>query len=136
VLVGCGGTKAAEQERSVLLVSGRDDHGLIAEREVGLSRWIGGEPEAEVADGTLVRVEATHGEWIQVHALEGSAASGWINDYYLRGTAHVTRRVASFPLNTQVELLDVERGRVQVRSLETKHIGWVPRSAVTELPAG
>jgi hypothetical protein len=135
VLAGCGGEGKSDTARQILLVSGRDDHGLLVQKTVGVSRWIGGEPEAHVPDGTLVKVEATHGEWIQVRALERRPARGWVNDYYLRGTAHLTRPVSSFPMNAQVELLDVERERVRVRSLETKQVGWVPRHLVAENPA-
>lgn len=126
LLAGCGSNGAAEAERAVLLVSGRDDHGLLVQEQVGLSQWIGGEPEAHVPDGTLVGVQATRDEWIQVRALEGRRASGWVNDYYLRGTA--------FARNDQVELLEVNGSRVRVRSLETKRVAWVRREEVSELP--
>jgi hypothetical protein len=126
LLAGCGSEHAAQAERTVLLVSGRDDHGLLVQKQIGLSQWIGGEPDAHVPDGTLVRVEATHGEWIQVRALEGSRASGWVNDYYLRGTA--------FARDAQVELLEFDGASVQVRSLQTKRVAWMPRNAVSQLP--
>lgn len=127
-------TKRAAVERPIVLVSGRDDHGLLVQRTVGLSQFAGGEENTRVPDGTLVRVEATRGEWLQVRTLERTSARGWVNDYYLRGTAHITRRVAPFRRNTQVELLAVDASRVRVRSLELRQVAWVPRVAVSELP--
>jgi hypothetical protein len=47
---------------------------------------------------------------------------------------HITRRVASFRRNTQVELLAVDPSRVRVRSLDLRQVAWVPRAAVSELP--
>jgi hypothetical protein len=135
-LAGCGGGSAGTApERHVLLVSGRDDHGLVVQRTVGLSDWLGGEPSAQVPDGTLVRVESTHGEWIEVQALERTSARGWVTDYYLRGTAHVTRAIGSLPRNAQVELLELRNGRIRVRSTQTSDVVWVERRFVAELPA-
>lgn len=125
---------AGEIERRIVLVSGRDDHGVLVEPRIGVSRFVGGARRAHVSDGTLVAVEAVHGEWLQVRALEGTGARGWVNDYYLRGTAHLVRRVPPFPLNAQVELLAVEGAKVQVRALESGRVGWVPRAALAELP--
>jgi hypothetical protein len=136
LLSGFGGDAKSEQvARPIVLVSGRDDHGLLVQKTVALSRLPGGEATSRVPDGTLVRVEATHGEWLQVRALERTAARGWVNDFYLRGTAHLTRRVRPFPRGAQVEMLAVDGPRVRVRSLETKQVAWVPRRLLRELPA-
>lgn len=135
LLSGFGGTtKTVDVQRRIVLVSGRDDHGLLVQKTVGLSRIARGEPTSRVPDGTLVRVEATHGEWLQVRTLERTSARGWINDFYLRGTAHVTRRIAPFPRNAQVEIVDLRDNRVRVRSLDGRWIGWVPRRFLAELP--
>lgn len=133
-------TKRVAVERPIVLVSGRDDHGLLVQKTVGLSRFVGGETTTRVPDGTLVRVEATHGDWLQVRSLERTAARGWVNDFYLRGTVHLAggkggRQVGSFPFSAQVAVLEVKAGRVRVRSLDGKREGWVPRPTVTELPA-
>jgi hypothetical protein len=136
LLSGFGGDSKSEQlARPIVLVSGRDDHGLLVQKTVGLSRLPGGVATSRVPDGTLVRVEATHGEWLQVRALERTAARGWVNDFYLRGTAHLTRPVGNFSRGAQVEILAVAGARVRVRSLETKRVGWVPRRFLSELPA-
>lgn len=136
LLSGFGGeSEPAEVPRPIVLVSGRDDHGLLVQKTVGLSQFAGGEENTRVPDGTLVRVEATRGEWLQVRTLERTSARGWVNDYFLRGTAHVTQRVAPFPLNAQVELLELAGARVRARSIETGTVAWVPRAAVAELPS-
>lgn len=140
LVAGCGsGTAAVEPERSVLLLSGRDDHGLLADPKVGISRLIGDQPQWQVPDGTLVAVESSRGEWIEVSTLEGPRVKGWVNDYYLRGTAHLVPaqgrcRVGSFPANTQVELLEVAPRGVRVRALASRKEDWVARTAVQELP--
>ncbi len=135
LLSGFGGeSNPVDVPRPIVLVSGRDDHGLLVQKTVALSRFAGGQATTRVPDGTLVRVEATRGEWLQVRTLERTSARGWVNDYYLRGTAHITRRVAPFPLNAQVELLELAGARVRARSIETGRVAWVPRAALAELP--
>jgi hypothetical protein len=137
LLSGFGGeTKQVGVKRPIVLVSGRDDHGLLVQKTIGLSRLVAGETSSRVPDGTLVQVVATHGEWLQVRALEQTSARGWVNDFYLRGTMHVRQRVAPFRRNTQVEVLDVADGRVRVRSTQSKHVAWVERKLLGELPAG
>ncbi|HEX9994627.1 MAG TPA: hypothetical protein VGB14_16980 [Acidimicrobiales bacterium] len=136
--VGCGGDDggnagagAAEPApaRRVLIVSGRDDHGLLAEPAVALvTAPDATAPTGSVPDGTLVEVVATRGEWAKVRALEGAPAEGWVNDFYLRGTAHVACT------NEQVELLAVDDDRVQVRPAAGGPSEWVDRDAVSELP--
>jgi hypothetical protein len=134
-LSGFGGdSKSHDSARPIVLVSGRDDHGVLVQKTVPLSHWVGGAPTSRVPDGTLARVEATKGEWLQVRTLERTAARGWVNDYYLRGTAHVTRRVPPLPVNAQVELLELEGAQVRARSVESGEVAWVPRSAIRELP--
>jgi hypothetical protein len=127
----------------------------VAEPFVGVSAAPQGRPEARVRDGTLVAVTGTRGEWIAIRTLEGPAIRGWINDYYLRGTAHLIgsrpgcevraagrpagRPVATFPPDTQVELVAVvTRGKrewVRIRTLFGAATGWVDRRAVAELPS-
>ncbi|MDQ3823241.1 MAG: GW dipeptide domain-containing protein [Actinomycetota bacterium] len=152
---GCGGrAPESRPERPIVLVSGRDDHGLLAEPRVGLSQNPEGPPRVWVRDGTLVAVVGSRGEWLRVRATEGRAA-GWVNDYYLRGTVHLVapdpdcpvpawerpawRQSGAFPASAQVELLEVRRTGGQtwvlVRSLEDRRVGWVQRPAVSELPA-
>lgn len=130
-----GGEQAAKPEppRPILLVSGRDDHGLLVEPEVALSERPDGPAAARLKDGTLVRVVDTSGEWLKVRTLEGAARAGWINDYYLRGTVHLDCGSPLGP-SAQVELLDVDLGRVRVRSLEGGRVAWVDRTTLSERP--
>lgn len=130
VSAGCGAaTSPTATPPRVLIVSGRDDHGLLAEPVVALSRRPGGPPSQDrVPDGTLVAVVEARHEWIRVRALEGAEAEGWVNDYYLRRTAH---RACG---NQRVELLAVSAGRVRVRPTSGGAPGWVPRDNVAELP--
>lgn len=155
---GCGEeqrqTDEAAPQRSIVLVSGRDDHGLLAEPTIGLSEAPEGATKSRVGDGTLVFVIATRGEWLEVRTLEGPSAQGWVNDFYLRGVVHLFGRSAgcavrgrsrpggpialAFPGGSQAELLAVARvgGRswVRVRALADQREAWVPREVVSELP--
>lgn len=146
LLAGCGGEE--ERQRSLLIVSGRDDHGELVQESVSLSASPGGRAAAQVPAGSLVAVVETRAEWVRVRALRGGA-SGWVNDYFLRGAVHLVSAVRGCPLrtadgasyapNAQVELLGYERRGgalwVRARSLEGGREGWVPARAVSELPA-
>ncbi len=135
LLAGCGGSGGDGSEREILLVSGRDDHGLLAQRVVPLTRepdMEGGPSDPTVADGTLVRVVATRGEWARVKTLEGPRAEGWVNDYYLRGTVHVC--APTLPRSTQAEILALDFGRARVRTLTDPRVVVVPRDSLSELP--
>lgn len=144
LLAACGGEEPA---RSVLIASGRDDHGELMHATVGLSAEPEGPAAAEVAAGSLVAVVDTRGEWIRVRSLRGDAA-GWVNDHDLRGVAHLVAPVPGCPVpsrgggtfapNTQVELVGYERSRaaiwVRVRTVEGGREGWVRARALSELP--
>lgn len=145
LLAGCGGEE--QRQRSLLIVSGRDDHGELVQRTVALSAEPAGRAATTVPAGSLVAVVETSGEWIRVRSLEGKA-TGWVNDYFLRGVAHLVavpgcpvpkRDGGAFKPNTQVELLAHERrggaAWVRVRSLAGGSEGWVRRAALSELPA-
>ncbi len=136
VCAGCGGEDEAtkpEPPRPILLVSGRDEHGLVVEAEIVLSERPDGPVAARLKDGTLVRVTDTRGEWLRVRTLEGAVREGWINDYYLRGTVHLDCGSPLGP-SAQVELLEVDLGRVRVRSLEGGRVAWVDRATLSERP--
>jgi hypothetical protein len=144
LLAACGGEEPA---RSVLIASGRDDHGLLAQKTVSLSAKPEGAAVAEVPAGSLVAVVETRGEWIRVRALQGEAV-GWVNDYYLRGVAHLVAGVPGCPVpkrgggtfepNAQAELVAYERRAgalwVRVRALVGGNDGWVRPHALSELP--
>jgi hypothetical protein len=135
LLAGCGGGE--KPARQILLVSGRDDHGLLVQDRVELSHDPGVVASHEhgthdVPDGALVRVLETRGEWIRVATLEGPRREGWLNDYYLRGTVHVCG--GPVPRGAQAELLSVSKDGVRIRTLVGAHEASVPRGALSELP--
>ncbi len=152
LLGACGGD--AGPQRSVLLVSGKDDHGFPALATVELLREPEGVAVTGVADGTLVAVRSTRGEWTEVVSLDGEQERGWVNDFYLRGTVHVVGDDPACPVplvgepgalpfaelraSEQVELLDVHEvdgeAWVGVRPLQRPEVGLVPRRWIQELP--
>jgi hypothetical protein len=85
----------------ILMVSGRDDHGLLQDPLVPLYHA----PDdnivvARVADGSLVRVVGQRSEWIRVQMITDEHATGWVHDYYLRN------RMIRTDGGGQVDLLD------------------------------
>lgn len=160
VLGGLGpGDPVADVGRPIVLVSGRDDHGLVELDEVPLLA----EPALEgdevvvttVPDGTLVRVLGDDGgSWLEVVPLAGGLA-GWIDDHRLRGTAHVVGEepacatplhaeaagpvLAELRASEQVELLDdhtTPDGElwVGVRTLQGGELGLVPAARLSQQP--
>jgi|GEM_PF-3313289 len=148
----------AGPERPIVLVSGRDDHGFLAQESVTLlaspAAEGDGEPVAEVPDGTLVRVLGDDGgTWLEVATLDGTA-TGWVDDFFLRGTAHVVAVdeacpaalradvdgpvLAALEPSEQVELVDDHTVDgvtwVGVRTLTDQLLGMVPAERLRELP--
>ena len=74
--------------RPIVLVSGRDNHGLLAGPFVSLQR-APDDPAvlATVADGTFARTLEVRGEWLRVQVIAAPETAGWVNDYYLRDRA-------------------------------------------------
>lgn len=92
----------------VVMISGRDDHGLLQESLVSLFRA----PDdntvvARAADGSFARVVEQRGEWIRVQLLGSPDVVGWVNDFYLRG------RVIRTDGGGQVDLVDAREVRGQ-----------------------
>lgn len=151
------GRAAAAPPRPVLLVSGKDDHGLPAQAHVALTAdpVFGARATTEVDDGTLVRVLEARGEWHRVAPLERTGQSGWIHDFSLRGSVHVRAldgcRVPlspapgvpgddGLPDSAQAEMLGAARRRgalwIRIRGLAgARPAGWVRRDVLDELPA-
>jgi hypothetical protein len=81
---GCG----APPGQSIVMVSGRDDHGLLARPAVGLQRSptdatiVGSAP-----DGAFVTVVREDRSWLLVRTLVAPIEEGWVNDHDLRGVA-------------------------------------------------
>lgn len=141
-------------DRPIVLASGRDDHGLLANPTVDLLDAPSGQVVGSVADGTLVEVLATEATWLRVRALTADGITGWVDDFHLRGTAHLVGEppacpvatygddgasvYAAVPPSTQVELFDHHRtpdgAWVGVRPLGEEEIVLVPEDVVQELP--
>lgn len=153
VAAGCGGTAAGTEgsrpdgrpDGRLVLVSGRDDHGLLAQETVALYGAPGrSDAVAEVADATLVRVVRIDGTWLRVATVEGPAAEGWVDDYYLRGEVRLVGeaptcagRLAGRPVEggTPVVVSAVRGGQVLVAtSADPGWRGWVSRGDLQELP--
>ncbi len=151
LLVACGGSAA---ERPILLLSGKDDHGLVAESEVEILDRPDGRAVGMVPDGTLVYVLGEDREWLEVETLEGRRVVGWVNDFYLRGQVHVVgdppacpvplrgepggQAFAELAASQQVVLVDHHGDWVGVRPIGAGRLGVVPRAFVSELagPSG
>ncbi|WP_331112894.1 hypothetical protein [Oryzihumus sp.] len=130
----------------LVLVSGRDDHGELAEPAVALSATVqGSRTVAAVPDGTLARVVASDGQWQEVQSLDGTPARGWVDDFHLRGVVHLVGPAPTcsprfdaghLAPGTQAVVLGVGAGgALRVRTLGTRALtGLVPRADVRELP--
>lgn len=146
---GCGGAASGNEgqrpDGRLVMVSGRDDHGLPAQATVALYGAPGGsDTVGEVADGTLVHVTRIEGSWLRVATAEGPAAAGWVDDFFLRGEV---RLVGAAPTcasrlggesvagGTPVVVSAVRGGRALVASsADPQRRGWVPRGELQELP--
>jgi hypothetical protein len=119
----------------ILLVSGRDDHGLLAQPTIALTSAPRAESRvAQISDGTLVRVLEERGEWLRVQAIASPQPAGWINSYHLRSRALWQER------GTQVTFVDARmRGdqvEVWVRPIDNSHgPAWVAASRLHEIGA-
>lgn len=127
---------AASAPGPIVLVSGRDDHGLVARAAIGLQR----SPEdgtfsGSVPDGTFVRVVGQRGQWLQVRSFSVPAEQGWVNDFYLRSIAVRTDPPA------QVRFADAQVRDGALMILVTPASGpsapgeWVPASILREVGA-
>lgn len=147
LVAGCGSSAHGHEQRPadrLVLVSGRDDHGLVAEKRVPVFAAPQSSDRAGlVADGTLARVTEVDGQWLHVATVEGPRVRGWVDDFYLRGVVHLVgpapscratvggRRVTA---GLQVVVQRLSGSRVKVRSVTQPTLrGWADRDAVQEL---
>ncbi len=91
---GCGGAATGDgtsrPDGRLVLVSGRDDHGLVADEFVPVYAEAGSDAEVgTVPDGTLAHVSESDGSWLHVVSAEGTPVDGWVDDYHLRGVVHL-----------------------------------------------
>ena len=129
----------------LVLISGRDDHGMVAAERVPLYTRVEGRTRAgTVADGTFARVLATDGQWLRVRTVEGRRVTGWIDDFFLRGTSRLVGPAPSCavrlagrtePGGTLVVVRGTSGRRMRVETVAGRvTTGWVPRGALQELP--
>lgn len=96
---GCG------PSTSVAMVSGRDDHGQLQRRALGLQASpTDAAIVGTVEDGTFVLVQRRDGPWALV-TTPGVTQEGWIEDHYLRGEAVLVDP----PPPRRVTFVDAER---------------------------
>lgn len=120
----------------LVLVSGRDDHGLLAQHEVSvLAEPAGRAVVGRLHDGLPVRVVEERGEWLRVQTLDRPAVTGWVNDFHLRDRAVWLER------QVQVRLVDArvdgETLLVGIRPLAepSAALSWVPVEQLREVGA-
>ncbi len=132
-------------EPRLVLVSGRDDHGMVVTDEVALYDTPEGDRQvAVVHDGTLAEVLDTEGQWLQVRTVEGGPAIGWVDDFVLRGEARLVGAPPSCSVRvggtvrdggTLVVVRRLEAGRVLVDTVTPPVVrAWARRSDLQELP--
>ena len=138
-VAGC----AEEDDGHLVLVSGRDDHGFVAMAPVPLvdrpqgTRDVGG-----LADGTLARVHRVDGQWLEVEAVEGRPARGWVDDVRLRAVVHLVGPPPScvpaldgraVEAGAQAMVLDLRGTTARVRLVRGGATAAVERAQVREL---
>lgn len=115
----------AQQRASgaIVMISGRDDHGLLQEPSVSLFDAPQGDTVvARTPNGTFARVVEQRGEWLRVQLLGNPQAVGWVDDYYLRS------RLLRTDAEVQVDLVDARELGSQV------YVGVRPVSAPEATP--
>lgn len=141
-VTACGAPdQLADGTRRVVMVSGRDDHGLVASENVVLrSAPDGADVVGHLPDGTLAQVRAVRGTQVQVSS---SGVTGWVDDFVLRGElrlagpppgcgVHLAGR--DLPAGTRVEVLSLYEDTAKVRLLDPpRTVGTVPVSDIAEL---
>jgi hypothetical protein len=86
VIGSVAGSCGAVPRQSVVMVSGRDDHGLLARPAIGLQRSPTDTTVVGSArDGTFVTVLQEDRSWLLVRTLVAPIEEGWVNDHDLRG---------------------------------------------------
>lgn len=136
---------AATSADRMVWVSGRDDHGMVAEESVAVydgpdgSRVVG-----RVPDGTLAHVLSTDGQWLRIRTADGRPVTGWIDDFFLRGQVRLVGAAPGCAVELSgrwqeggalVVVRDLRGDRARVESVADPDVrGWVLRSDLQELP--
>lgn len=137
-LAAFGGGCGLLDRPSVVMVSGRDDHGLLERRAIGLQASPT-DPTVvgTVEDGTFMLVTRRDGPWAYVKTpseAAGVAEEGWIPDQHLRGEAVLVDP----PPPRRVTFTDAERmgGVMMVNVRFADGTGqWVPATSLREVGA-
>jgi hypothetical protein len=115
VLAGCAGAVGQDGSGPIVLVSGRDDHGLLQLSQVPLyAEPEGGAIIGDLPDGSFAEVLEVRGTWLEIQSLADPTTTGWIDDFFLRDRAllHNSQQVRLLasrgrdPVEIQVETLD------------------------------
>jgi hypothetical protein len=127
-------TAATSADNRIVLVSGRDDHGLLETPHIPLYPTPGSNAAlALLHDGDFARVLEIRGNWLRIQALTPAQETGWIDDYYLRGKALRTdgggqvEFAAARLVNEQVYIAVYPLGQ------KTEVITWLPNTALREV---
>lgn len=151
-----GETLATQEGPLWVLLSGVDEHGLIAEHELALLQ----EPDAAAGPGPIVHtgvpaavLEIRHGgpqnlqRFYRVETINGD--TGWISDYYVRRVAYLYKadsetvplfaapegqEVARLPNISPVAVKQPNGAWWLVQSVEDGTLGWVQAELVKESP--
>lgn len=123
----------ADGSGAIVMVSGRDDHGLLQQAELSLvSEPEGATVSGYIADGSFAEVLEVRGTWLRVRSIADPSFNGWIDDFYLRSQAALHNR-------EQVTFVGAEPGppvRVEVRLVEADDEPfWVAADHLTEIGA-
>jgi hypothetical protein len=125
------GQACAVSTGPIVMVSGRDDHGLLARPAIGI------QPSptdiavvASVPDGAFVRVLRTQGSWLLVRTVEATPKEGWIDDHYLRDAA-----VLDGTTRVSFKDADVRGDETWVLVAAPGGDRWVPARALREVGA-
>lgn len=133
---------------AVVLVSGRDDHGVEVTDTLPLHASPDGPVTGRLDADTLVQVHEEQPPWLLVTSLEGDRRTGWVDDFVLRGTLHtvvpetpacpVPTAEGELPASAQVRVVDLHTtptgtqvGVIPVAGGSEHHL---PRAWVRELP--
>ena len=121
---------------TIVLISGRDDHGLLADPQVTLyDAPSSTTPVSRVRDGSYARVLATRGTWQHIETIAPPQQSGWLDDYYLRGRA--IRLDGGGQVTFAAARLVGDHVEVAVRPIEAPNTApfWVPAARLQEVGA-
>lgn len=120
---------------AVVMVSGRDDHGELERRAIGLQATPRDVSIAATAlDGDIALVVQRDGPWARVRLVK-SGEEGWVEDHYLRGEAvwaapHTPLRVTFIAAEVRSDGVFV-----QVRPRDGSGERWVHASELKEVGA-